>query len=292
MRIDIATLFTQMCDSVLNESIVGRGIRNGFIEVYTHDIRKYTENKHRRVDDKPYGGGTGMLMQAQPVYDCISAIKSQGEGRPRIIYMSPQGEVLTQQKVQELAQEPWLILLCGHYEGIDQRVLDELEVEELSVGNYVLTGGELPALIVADAVARLQPGVLPNEPTASRATTTDCWSSRSTPARRNGMGAGYRRCSSRETTAPSPGGRTVKRCGLLQESARICTESSSLNSTSGSGAHSWKIRISRRRPGVPASSGSGKRLTRRTGSQSLLCAGKSALTSAFSPGSFRGAASI
>ena len=138
MRIDIATLFTQMCGSVLNESIVGRGIRNGFIEVHTHDIRKYTENKHRRVDDKPYGGGTGMLMQAQPVYDCISAIKSQGEGRPRIIYMSPQGEVLTQQKVQELAQEPWLILLCGHYEGIDQRVLDELEVEELSVGELVI----------------------------------------------------------------------------------------------------------------------------------------------------------
>ena len=141
MRIDIATLFTQMCGSVLNESIVGRGIRNGFIEVHTHDIRKYTENKHRRVDDKPYGGGTGMLMQAQPVYDCISAIKSQGEGKPRIIYMSPQGEVLTQQKVQELAQEPWLILLCGHYEGIDQRVLDELEVEELSVGRC----GEAPA---------------------------------------------------------------------------------------------------------------------------------------------------
>lgn len=163
MRIDIATLFTEMCDSVLNESIVGRGIKNGFIEVHTHDIRKYTENKHRRVDDKPYGGGTGMLMQAQPVFDCISAIKAQREGKPRIIYMSPQGEVLTQRKVQELAKEPWLVLLCGHYEGIDQRVLDELEAEELSVGNYVLTGGELPALIVADAVARLQPGVLPNE---------------------------------------------------------------------------------------------------------------------------------
>lgn len=152
-----------MCGSVLNESIVGRGIKNGFIEIYSHDIRQYTENKHRRVDDKPYGGGTGMLMQAQPVYDCISAIKAQREGKPRIIYMSPQGEVLTQNKVQELAAEPWLILLCGHYEGIDQRVLDELECEELSVGNYVLTGGELPALIVADAVARLQPGVLPNE---------------------------------------------------------------------------------------------------------------------------------
>lgn len=163
MRIDIATLFTGMCDSVLNESIVGRGIKNGFIEVYTHDIREYTENRHRRVDDKPYGGGTGMVMQAQPIFDCISAIKSSREGKPRIIYMSPQGETLTQQKVQELAAEPWLILLCGHYEGVDQRVLDELECEELSVGNYVLTGGELPALIVADAVARLQPGVLPNE---------------------------------------------------------------------------------------------------------------------------------
>ncbi len=163
MRIDIATLFTEMCDSVLNESIVGRGIRNGFIEIYTHDIRKYTENKHRRVDDKPYGGGTGMVMQAQPIYDCIMDIISKHEKRPRIIYMSPQGETLTQDKVKELAKEDGLILLCGHYEGVDQRVLDELQCEELSVGDYVLTGGELPALIVADAVARLQKGVLPNE---------------------------------------------------------------------------------------------------------------------------------
>ena len=163
MRIDIATLFTQMCGSVLNESIVGRGIRNGFIEVHTHDIRKYTENKHRRVDDKPYGGGTGMLMQAQPVYDCISAIKSQGEGKPRIIYMSPQGEVLTQQKVQELAQEPWLILLCGHYEGIDQRFIDECVDEEISTGDFVLTGGEIPAMALADCLCRMVPGVLPEE---------------------------------------------------------------------------------------------------------------------------------
>lgn len=163
MRIDIATLFTEMCDSVLNESIVGRGIKNGFIEIYTHDIRKYTENKHRRVDDKPYGGGTGMVMQAQPIYDCIMDIISKHKKRPRIIYMSPQGETLTQEKVKELAKEDGLILLCGHYEGVDQRVLDELQCEELSVGDYVLTGGELPALIVADAVARLQKGVLPNE---------------------------------------------------------------------------------------------------------------------------------
>ena len=116
MRIDIATLFTDMCDSVIHESIIGRGIKNGHIEIYSHDIREYTENKHRSVDDKPYGGGTGLLMQAQPVFDCISAIQSQREGKPRIIYMSPHGEVLTQKKVQELAAEPWLLLLCGHYE--------------------------------------------------------------------------------------------------------------------------------------------------------------------------------
>jgi tRNA (guanine37-N1)-methyltransferase len=163
MRIDIATLFPQMCDSVLSESIVGRGIKNGCIEIHTHDIRLYTENKHRRVDDKPYGGGTGMIMQAQPIYDCIMAIISQHKTRPRILYMSPQGQVLTQEKVKELAAEEGLILLCGHYEGVDQRVLDELGCEELSVGDYVLTGGELPALLVADAVARLQEGVLPNE---------------------------------------------------------------------------------------------------------------------------------
>lgn len=163
MRIDIATLFTDMCDSVLSASIIGRAIKSGAVEIHTHDIRKYTENKHRRVDDKPYGGGTGMIMQVQPVYDCIMAILAQHKTRPRIIYMSPQGQVLTQEKVKELAAEDGLILLCGHYEGIDQRVLDELSCEELSVGDYVLTGGELPALIVADAVARLQEGVLPNE---------------------------------------------------------------------------------------------------------------------------------
>ena len=163
MRIDIATLFPDMCDNVLHESIIGRAIKSGHIEIYSHNIRDYTGNRHRKVDDKPYGGGTGMVMQAQPVYDCIMDIVAQHKERPRIIYMSPQGETLTQEIVKELAEEDGLILLCGHYEGIDQRVLDELDVEELSVGDYVLTGGELPALIVADAVARLQKGVLPNE---------------------------------------------------------------------------------------------------------------------------------
>lgn len=166
MRIDIATLFPEMCDSVLQTSILGRGVKNGHIEIYTHNIRLYTEDRHRNVDDKPYGGGTGMVMQAQPVYDCVMAIISQHRAKnvvPRIICMSPQGETLTQNKVRELAAEEGLILLCGHYEGIDGRVLDELGAEEISAGDYVLTGGELPALIVADAVARLQKGVLPNE---------------------------------------------------------------------------------------------------------------------------------
>ena len=165
MRIDIATLFPDMCEAVLSESIIGRARKAGHIEINCHDIRTYTLNKHRRVDDKAYGGGTGMVIQAQPVYDCVMAIKEQlGENaRPRLIYMSPQGRTLTQEIVKELAAEENLILLCGHYEGIDQRVLDELEFEEISTGDYVVTGGELPALILADSVARLQDGVLPNE---------------------------------------------------------------------------------------------------------------------------------
>ena len=163
MRIDIATLFPEMCESVLHTSVLGRGIKNVFIEIYTHNIRLYTEDRHRNVDDKPYGGGTGLVMQAQPVYDCVMALMAQHKSRPRIIYLSPQGETLTQSKVRELADEDGLILICGHYEGVDHRVLEELDAEEISVGDYVLTGGELPALIIADAVARLQPGVLPNE---------------------------------------------------------------------------------------------------------------------------------
>ena len=153
-----------MCEAVLSESIVGRGRKAGYITIECSDIREYTTNKHRRVDDKAYGGGTGMVMQAQPVYDCIMDIKKRaGAERSRIIYLSPQGKTLTQQLVKELAVEEHLILLCGHYEGVDQRVLDELQAEEISIGDYVVTGGELPALIIADAVARLQPGVLPNE---------------------------------------------------------------------------------------------------------------------------------
>lgn len=165
MRIDIATLFPAMCEGVLSESIIGRARKAGHIEVNCHNIRDYTINKHRNVDDKAYGGGTGMVMQAQPIYDCVMAIKAQlpENATPRLIYMSPQGRTLTQEIVKELAAEENLILLCGHYEGVDQRVLDELEFEEISTGDYVVTGGELPALMLTDSVARLQDGVLPNE---------------------------------------------------------------------------------------------------------------------------------
>lgn len=162
IRIDIATLFPDMCESYLSESIVGRGRKAGHIDIHCHNIRDYAGNKHNRVDDKAYGGGTGMVMQAQPIYDCITAIKQESDTSPRVIYMSPQGRVLTQDIVKELAAEDSLIILCGHYEGVDQRVLDELNAEEISVGDYVLTGGELPALILTDAIARLQDGVLPN----------------------------------------------------------------------------------------------------------------------------------
>lgn len=165
MRIDIATLFPTMCEGVLSESIIGRARKAGHIEVNCHNIRDYTLNKHKNVDDKAYGGGTGMVMQAQPIYDCVMAIKKQlpENARPRLIYMSPQGRTLTQEIVKELAAEENLILLCGHYEGVDQRVLDELQFEEISTGDYVVTGGELPALMLTDSVARLQDGVLPNE---------------------------------------------------------------------------------------------------------------------------------
>lgn len=163
--IRIATLFPAMCEAFLSESIIGRARASGAVKIECRNIRDYTLNKHRRVDDKPFGGGTGMVIQAQPVYDCImSMLPELPEGvRPRLIYMSPQGKTLTQQLVKELAAEQSLIILCGHYEGVDKRVLDELEFEEVSVGDYVVTGGELPALMLTDAVCRLQEGVLPNE---------------------------------------------------------------------------------------------------------------------------------
>ena len=163
MKINIMTLFPEMCEAVLCESIIGRARENGFVEIECVNIRDYTTDKHNRVDDAPYGGGMGMLMQVQPIDDCYKAICEKSGKNWRLIYMSPCGEVLTQEKVKKLASLDEITLLCGHYEGIDRRVIDSLVDEEISVGDYVLTGGELPALILADAVSRMLPGVLPND---------------------------------------------------------------------------------------------------------------------------------
>ena len=163
MRIDLLTLFPDMCEAVLRESILGRARAAGKIEVACTDIRPYTDNKHGRVDDYPYGGGMGMVLSAQPIYDCFCALCERLGYRPHLIYMSPKGKTLTQRRAVELAQTQGFAVLCGHYEGVDQRVLDELVDEELSMGDYVLTGGELPALALTDAVCRLVPGVLSDE---------------------------------------------------------------------------------------------------------------------------------
>ena len=163
MRIDILTLFPEMCERVYSESIIGRSIAKGLIEIRSHNIRDYAANKHRNVDDTPYGGGMGMLMMAQPIYDCYQAVCEQTKTKPYLIYMSPQGKVLTQEKVKELATKENIAILCGHYEGVDERVIEAIVDEEISIGDYVLTGGELPALVLSDSVARMLPGVLAND---------------------------------------------------------------------------------------------------------------------------------
>ncbi len=163
MRIDIATLFPEMCEAVLGESIVGRARKNGLIMINCHQIRDYTLDKHRRVDDSPYGGGMGMVMQPEPIYRCYEAVCEASGSRPHVIYLSPQGKPLTQKRCVELSGEPHLFLLCGHYEGVDERIIEEIVDEEISIGDYVLTGGELAALVLTDAVARLCDGVLAAE---------------------------------------------------------------------------------------------------------------------------------
>ncbi len=162
MNFEVLTLFPHSLEPIFESSIIGRAAQKGLLSVTCTDIRDYTKDKHRRVDDTPYGGGYGMVMMCQPVVDCIRAVKSRLEGSTRVIYMSPQGSLFDQKKASELTKYDNLILLCGHYEGIDERII-ELEVdEEISVGNYVLTGGELPAAIVVDSVSRLIDGVLPS----------------------------------------------------------------------------------------------------------------------------------
>ena len=163
MRIDIMTLFTDMCECVVSESIIGRARNAGKVEIRITDIRDFAGNKHNKVDDMPYGGGMGMIMAASPIYNCYKSLYSESEHKPHLIYMSPKGKILTQERAVELSRLNRIVILCGHYEGVDQRVIDEIVDEEISVGDYVLTGGELPALTLTDAVCRMLPGVLSDD---------------------------------------------------------------------------------------------------------------------------------
>lgn len=164
MKFHILTLFPDMIEQGLNTSIIGRAQEKGLLSVNAVNIRDYTLDKHKKVDDYPYGGGAGMLMQAQPVYDACMAVK--GDKNTRVVYLTPQGQTFHQKLAQELAQEEELIFLCGHYEGIDERVLEEIVTDYISIGDYVLTGGELPAMVMIDTISRLVPGVLNNDDSA------------------------------------------------------------------------------------------------------------------------------
>ena len=163
MRFDIMTLFPQMVENMLGESILGRAQKEGFFEAYCHDIRAFSKDKHRRVDDTPYGGGGGMIMGPEPIYDCFTHICEEIGMRPRVIYMSPQGRRLNQKIARELLEFENITLLCGRYEGIDERIIEEIVDEEISLGDFVLTGGEIPAAALIDCVARMIPGVLAQE---------------------------------------------------------------------------------------------------------------------------------
>ena len=155
-----------MCYAYLEESIIGRARKKGAITIECENIRDYTLDKHNRVDDTPYSGTTGMVMQAQPIYDCYRALCDKLQTAPHLIYMSPQGKTLTQQRALELSKMDNIAILCGHYEGVDERVIEEIADEEISCGDYVLTGGELPAMVMVDTIARLVPGVLNNDDSA------------------------------------------------------------------------------------------------------------------------------
>lgn len=166
MKFYIMTLFPDMVMDGLNTSIIGRAVNKGLLSIEALNIRDYAFNKHNSVDDYPYGGGAGMLMQAEPVFQCYQALTERIGKKPRVIYLSPQGKTFNQTMAEEFAAEEELVFLCGHYEGIDERVLEEIVTDYVSIGDYVLTGGELPAMIMVDAISRLVPGVLHNDVSA------------------------------------------------------------------------------------------------------------------------------
>ena len=163
MNFHVLTLFPEMIQQGMNTSIIGRAITGGYLSVETINIRDYAFNKHQKVDDYPYGGGAGMLMQAEPVYLAYQSIEEKIGYRPRVVYLTPQGSVFNQTMAKDFAKEKDLVFLCGHYEGIDERVLEEVVTDFVSIGDYVLTGGELPAMVMMDSISRMVPGVLSNQ---------------------------------------------------------------------------------------------------------------------------------
>lgn len=163
MNFHVLTLFPEMIEQGMHTSITGRAIANGYLSVHVVNIRDFAFNKHQKVDDYPYGGGAGMLMQAEPVYLAYASIEKRLENRPRVVYLTPQGCVFNQNMAREMAQEEDLVFICGHYEGIDERVLEEIVTDYVSIGDYVLTGGELPAMVMMDSISRMVPGVLSNQ---------------------------------------------------------------------------------------------------------------------------------
>ncbi|WP_343209129.1 tRNA (guanosine(37)-N1)-methyltransferase TrmD [Anaerolentibacter hominis] len=167
MKFYVMTLFPDMIREGLHTSILGRAAEKGLIEIVPVNIRDYTEDKHKRVDDYPYGGGAGMVMQAEPIWNTFEALFQDRQVKPRVIYLTPQGKVFNQQMAQEFAKEEELVFLCGHYEGVDERILEEIVTDPVSIGDYVLTGGELPAMVMIDAISRMVPGVLTNDSSAA-----------------------------------------------------------------------------------------------------------------------------
>lgn len=173
MKYYVMTLFPEMFEQVMGSSIMGKAIDQGLIELEIFNIRDFTLDKHNKVDDYPYGGGAGMVMEAEPIYRCYEEICSRTGKRPAVVYMTPQGEVFSQRKAESLSTKDEVVFLCGHYEGVDERVLEEIVTDYLSIGDYVLTGGELPAMVMMDAIARLVPGVLNNEESAETESFSD-----------------------------------------------------------------------------------------------------------------------
>ena len=175
MNFHVLTLFPEMIENGMNTSITGRAITKGLLTLEAVNIRDYAFNKHQKVDDYTYGGGAGMLMQAEPVYLAYEAIANRTAKKPRVVYLTPQGQVFNQAMAREMAQEEDLVFLCGHYEGIDERVLEEIVTDYVSIGDYVLTGGELPAMVMMDSISRMVPGVLNNQESAVQPSGRVAW---------------------------------------------------------------------------------------------------------------------